>query len=117
MFLKLSVKCLHLLREYWREVQPEEWLFFGNDKKKPMSIGTAQAIYYQAKKKAGVTKGRGIHTLRHSFATHAMEDGTDLFIIKRWLGHTWRRPGLSLPKNRSLALNRYFPTWVATLTG
>ena len=87
-YTTLSVKCLHLLREYWREVQPEEWLFFGNDKKKPMSIGTAQAIYYQAKKKAGVTKGRGIHTLRHSFATHAMEDGTDLFIIKRWLGHT-----------------------------
>ena len=83
----LSVQCLHLLREYWREVQPGKWLFFGRDKNKPMSIGTAQAIYYQAKKKAGVTRACGIHTLRHSFATHLMEDGTDMFIIKRYLGH------------------------------
>ncbi len=83
----LSEQCLHLLREYWREAQPGEWLFYGNDKKKPMSVGTAQAIYYQAKKKAGVTRACGIHTLRHSFATHLMEDGTDMFIIKRYLGH------------------------------
>jgi len=53
-----------------------------------MSIGTGQSIYYQAKEKAGITKGRGIHTLRHCFATHALESGVELYIIKRWLGHT-----------------------------
>ncbi len=84
----LSEKCLTLLRVYWRECQPNKWLFFGKDKDKPMSIGTAQSIYYQAKKIAGVTKGRGVHTLRHCFASHLLEDGTELFIIKRWLGHT-----------------------------
>ena len=84
----LSQKCLELLREYWREYQPGKWLFFGRDKNKPMSIGTAQTVYYQAKEKAGVTKGRGIHTLRHCFASHLLEDGTELFIIKRWLGHS-----------------------------
>lgn len=84
----LSKKCLDLLRQYWRMCQPGEWLFFGRDKNKPMSIGTAQRVYYQAKKKAGITKGRGIHTLRHCFASHLMEDGTELYVIKRWLGHT-----------------------------
>lgn len=84
----LSKKCLELLREYWRAFQPEEWLFFGKEKSRPMSISSAQQIYYQAKKKAGVSKGRGIHTLRHCFATHLMEDGTELYMIKRWLGHS-----------------------------
>lgn len=84
----LSRYCLDLLREYWRAQQPKEWLFFGQDKNHPMSIGTAQRIYYQAKAKARVTKGRGIHTLRHCFASHALEAGTELYIIKRWLGHS-----------------------------
>jgi len=84
----LSEQCLDLLRVYYRSEQPEEWLFFGKDKSVPMSVGTAQSIYYQAKELAGVTRGRGIHTLRHCFATHAMEAGVELFIIKRWLGHT-----------------------------
>jgi site-specific recombinase XerD len=83
----LSEKCLRLLREYYRHCQPGEWLFFGRDKSRPMSICSAQQIYYQAKQKAGVTSGRGIHTLRHCFATHLMEDGTELYMIKRWLGH------------------------------
>ena len=84
----LSQNCLELLRDYYRTYQPEEWLFFGKDKATPMSIGTGQSIYYQAKEKAGITKGRGIHTLRHSFATHALESGVELYIIKRWLGHS-----------------------------
>jgi site-specific recombinase XerD len=84
----LSQNCLNLLRTYYRSCQPEKWLFFGRDKDRPMSIGTGQSIYYQAKKKAGITKGRGIHTLRHSFASHALESGVELYIIKRWLGHT-----------------------------
>lgn len=53
-----------------------------------MPIETAQKVYYQAKKKAGVTRGMGIHTLRHCFASHALEQGVELFIIKRWLGHS-----------------------------
>ncbi len=84
----LSKICLELLREYWRTCQPGQWLFFGRDKNKFMPIDTAQRIYYLAKGKAGVTRGRGIHTLRHCFASHALEHGTELFIIKRWLGHS-----------------------------
>ena len=84
----LSQYCLDLLREYWRAQQPKEWLFFSRYKKHHMCIGTAQRIYYHAKAKTRITKGRGIHTLRHCFASHALEAGTELYIIKRWLGHT-----------------------------
>ena len=83
----LSKHSLELLRDYWRAYQPGKWLFFAGDKNKPMPSETAQKIYYLAKQKAGVTRGRGIHTLRHCFATHALEQGVQLFILKRWLGH------------------------------
>ena len=83
----LSKTSLELLREYWRTYQPEKWLFFTKDKNKPMPSETAQKVYYLAKKKAGVTRGRGIHTLRHCFASHALEQGVQLFVLKRWLGH------------------------------
>jgi len=53
-----------------------------------MDVGTAQAIYYQALARSGVRRVGGIHTLRHCFASHALEDGHDIFAIKRWLGHT-----------------------------
>jgi site-specific recombinase XerD len=61
----LSKTCLDMLRQYWRQYQPKNWLFFGCDKNKPMSDGCAQKVYYRAKEKAGITGGRGIHTLRH----------------------------------------------------
>lgn len=84
----LSKYCLELLRQYWRHYQPGEWLFFGKDKNKPMSISAAQHIYYRAKEKAQITKGRGIHTLRHCFASHLLDAGTELYVINRWMGHT-----------------------------
>lgn len=84
----LSAKALDVLREYWRSYRPGEWLFFGRDKARPMNISTAQKIYYQARNKAGVLGGLGIHSLRHSFATHLLEQGTEVFMIKRFLGHT-----------------------------
>jgi site-specific recombinase XerD len=61
----LPKRLLIQLRKYWKACCPDSWLFFGKNKKKPMPIGTAQQIYYNAKKKAGITNGKGIHTLRH----------------------------------------------------
>lgn len=72
----LSKISLELLREYWRTYQPEKWLFFTKDKNKPMPSETAQKIYYLAKKKAGVTRGRGIHTLRHYAEYRTMPSAT-----------------------------------------
>jgi integrase/recombinase XerD len=84
----LSRHSLELLRTYWKKYRPTDWLFFGFDRTKPMSKGTAQRIYYLACKTAGLGKRQGIHSLRHAFATHLLEQGTDLLVIKRCLGHS-----------------------------
>lgn len=84
----LAEELLPVLREYWKQCRPKEWLFPGRDQAEPITQGTVQKIYYTAKKKAGITKGRGIHTLRHCFASHLLWSGEDIYVIKRFLGHS-----------------------------
>jgi integrase/recombinase XerD len=83
----LSQRALKLLEALWRRDYPTDFLFTGQDELRPMCSGTAQAIYYAALRSSGVRRVGGIHVLRHCFATHAMEAGTDIYTIKRWLGH------------------------------
>ena len=83
----LSKRLLEELRLYWKMYRPTTWLFPSRNPEKPMHIGTAQKIYYKAKRDAGLKKGRGIHTLRHCFATHLLEAGTDLRTIQIMMGH------------------------------
>jgi len=82
----LSQRLLCELRLYWKEHRSKSWLF-PNRKGGPLSIDFAQRIYNLAKLKAGIHKGKGIHTLRHCFATHLLEAGVDLVTIKTLLGH------------------------------
>jgi integrase/recombinase XerD len=84
----LSTHTMKLLEEHWRANWPESFFFSGRDTSAPLPICTAQSIYYAALKRSGVRKVGGIHTLRHCFASHALEDGHDIFCIKRWLGHS-----------------------------
>ena len=81
-----------LLREIGRYYQvygpPEHWVFpQRSDKSKHVDIASAQKIYTTAKRRAGVTKQGGIHSLRHGFATHSLEAGVDLATLGRMLGH------------------------------
>jgi site-specific recombinase XerD len=83
----LSQRLLNELRMYWKQYRPSLWLFYTREAQHPMSIDTAQRIYSKAKKKAGIVRGRGIHTLRHCFATHLLEAGVDVRTIQTLMGH------------------------------
>ena len=84
----LADKTLSLLRIYYRVYRPREWLFPGKDLSTHMSRRTARRIFERAREKAGVNSKATIHTLRHSFTTHLLEDGVDLRYIQELLGHT-----------------------------
>ncbi|MGE3062241.1 MAG: tyrosine-type recombinase/integrase [bacterium] len=84
----LSEKALEIQIKYWRKYKPEKWLFGGAKESGYLSTRTVQAIFEQAKEKAGIKKDISVHGLRHSFATHLLEGGTDLRYIQELLGHT-----------------------------
>jgi len=87
-YVMLSEKILLLLREYWKAYRPKEYLFEGAAKGKAIAIRTVQAAFAEAVKKSGIKKRPCIHTLRHSFATHLLEKGTNLIAIQKLLGHS-----------------------------
>jgi site-specific recombinase XerD len=84
----LSPRLLQELRTYWRAVRPGPWLFFGRDRQLPLPEGTGQHIFNHAVQRAGLPKKGGIHSLRHSFATHLLESGVEITVVQKLLGHS-----------------------------
>ena len=85
---RLGPRLLAELRHDWQVYRPvRPWLFPPRRKAAPLAPTTAQKLYYAAKRRAGISKAGGIHALRHSFATHLREAGTDLPTLHRLLGH------------------------------
>jgi site-specific recombinase XerD len=83
----LSPQLLGILRVYWRLARPRLYLFPGRDEDHPIDPTVLHAACRSAAKAARLTKRVTMHTLRHSFATHLLENGTDIRIIQVLLGH------------------------------
>jgi len=84
----LSEKLLPELREYYKTYRPKILLFPSHRKGKPLTYETIRSAYEKARKKAAVKRGKGVHCLRHSFATHLLEAGYDIRKIQVLMGHT-----------------------------
>lgn len=83
----LSEITLTILREYFRAFKPKGWLFPGEERADHLTERSAERVFKDSLKKAGIIKPATFHTLRHSFATHLLEDGVDMRYIQELLGH------------------------------
>ena len=86
-YVMLSPQLLDLLRDWWRAARPQVWLFPGQNPINPMTARQLNRAVTAAKTLAGISKRVSPHTLRHSFATHLLEQGVDIRVIQVLLGH------------------------------
>jgi integrase/recombinase XerD len=86
-YVQLSPKLLELLRSYWRKVRPGAWLFPGQVPNEPLSRDAVGHAVAHASERAGLKKRTSPHSLRHAYAVHLLEAGTDVRKIQLLLGH------------------------------
>ena len=86
-YVMLSPRLLELLRKYWKAMRPTAWLFPGDVPGQPITRGAVGLACQKAHRASGITKPITAHSLRHAFATHLLESGTDVRTIQLLLGH------------------------------
>jgi integrase/recombinase XerD len=86
-YVMLSPHLLDLLRAWWRTARPQGWLFPGRDPVQPLTTRQLNRACHAAAQMAEIDKPVSLHTLRHSFATHLLEQKTDIRVIQVLLGH------------------------------
>jgi site-specific recombinase XerD len=86
-YVMLSEHLLALLRAWWREARPQGWLFPGQNRVNPLTTRQLNRACHAAAQMAELDKPVSLHTLRHSFATHLLEQKTDIRVIQVLLGH------------------------------
>jgi integrase/recombinase XerD len=86
-YVMLSEQLLAILRDYWKRTRPTHWLFPGPDPLQPITTRSLQRVFHDAAEAAGLDKNVTVHTLRHSFATHLLEQKVDIRVIQGLLGH------------------------------
>lgn len=84
----LSPKLIVVLRTYFKAYKPQVYLFNGDTKGEPYSPTSLRQVFHRAVESAGIKRGAKLHWLRHSYATHLLEAGTDLRYIQQILGHS-----------------------------
>ncbi|MBI3989621.1 MAG: tyrosine-type recombinase/integrase [candidate division NC10 bacterium] len=94
----LSQVAWEAVREYIQQYRPDKWLFPGAQPGRHLHERSVQKVFERACERAGIRKDVSVHTLRHSFATHLLESGTDLRYIQELLGHKSSKHVLSLSK-------------------
>jgi integrase/recombinase XerD len=85
-YVMLSEQLLGILRDYWRRERPQNWLFPGHPGRR-ITTRQLQRVFRDAADAAGLDEAVSVHTLRHSFATHLLEQGVDIHVIQDLRGH------------------------------